>query len=370
MNRERVLVAMSGGVDSAVAALTLKKAGYEVLGVTMAIWPAGSEEEERHKEGCCSLGAAEDARATAEALGIEHYTLNLRDEFHRDVVADFEATYLAGRTPNPCITCNRTIKFGALMDKARELSADFLATGHYAELKIDEDGSLNLRRARDLAKDQSYVLYPVPQETLRRTLFPIGHMTKPEVRQMAREAGLPIWNKPDSVEICFVAGDYRDYLRERRPEAISPGPIVDREGRVLGEHAGVAFFTIGQRRGLGVKPESVDQDALYVTAIRPLTREVVVGPRHEAESVWLQVTQPRWLAPKPRIGQPVKLKVRAHGPLVGAQLMTSGPDGVGVLLDQPMFAVTPGQAAVWYVDDRVVGGGTIDWTRSAGAPAA
>jgi tRNA-specific 2-thiouridylase len=360
----RVLAAMSGGVDSSVAALLLARAGYDVVGVTMAIWAEGSEEEERHAEGCCSLGAAEDARAAARRIGIPHYTLNMRQAFEEAVVAEFEAAYLAGRTPNPCITCNRAVKFDVLMDKAQELGCDLLATGHYARLSRDDAGRPVLRRALDPLKDQSYVLYAVRPEALRHTLFPLGEWTKEAVRQEARTAGLAVWDKPDSVELCFVAGDYRDALRRRRPDAAAPGDVVDAGGRRLGAHPGVAFFTVGQRRGLGLPTRRPDQEPLFVTGLRAEARQVVVGPRHEAMSRRLTIGSPHWLALPPRDGDAVAVRVRAHGPLTPARVQAAEP-GVTLALERPLFAVAPGQAAVLYDGDRVLGGGPIDAAEAA-----
>lgn len=358
----RVLCAMSGGVDSAVAALLLAEAGHEVVGVTMAIWPERSPLEDRRDGGCCSLGAADDARKSARAIGIAHYTLDMREPFERQVIADFEREYIAGRTPNPCIECNRTIKFDALLAKADELGCERLATGHYARLRAAPEGGVGLHAAVDARKDQSYVLYPLRRSALERLEFPVGALEKPAVREIARRAGLPVWDKPDSVEICFVDRDYRDYLRAVRPEVERPGPFVDRAGTVVGEHRGVAFYTVGQRHGLGLRP-AADLSPRYVVAIDPEANAVVVGRREEAMCARLVLDRVNWLAPPPGVGGRAQIRVRAHGPLVEATLVACGADSAALQLDAPLFAPAPGQAAVLYAGDRVIGGGRLVRTR-------
>lgn len=357
--RSRVLAAMSGGVDSAVAALLLKRAGYDVIGVTMAIWPERSENEDSRSGGCCSVGAAEDARACARRIGIPHYTLDMRDAFSSHVIADFTEEYAAGRTPNPCIECNRTVKFDALLTKADALGCDKLATGHYARVKPLPDGTdgFGLFTGLDPFKDQSYVLYSIARDALERVVFPVGTLRKSEVREIAREAGLPVWNHPDSVEICFVAGSYRDFLRQARPEVVRPGPITDTEGRMLGTHPGVAFFTVGQRRNLGLTGGT--REPLYVVRLEPDTNTVVVGRREEAEADELEADRVNWLGPVPQVGDRVAVRVRAHGPLTEATVLDADRNRVLCRLARPTFAPAPGQGLVLYEGERVVGGGRI-----------
>jgi tRNA-specific 2-thiouridylase len=355
----RILVAMSGGVDSSVTAFLLQQAGYDVVGVTMDLWPSRGEEEDARHGGCCGLGAAEDARRVARRLGIPHYTLDLRQDFQDTVVRDFSRAYAQGRTPNPCVACNRFIKFDALLTKALELDCPLVATGHYARVLPAPEGGVGLYVAEDPQKDQSYVLYPVRREALSRIRLPLGGLWKTRVRELAFQAGLAVWNKPDSVEICFVGGDYRRFLRETAPEVARPGPIVDTQGRELGTHPGIAFFTVGQRRGLGVA--SRDGEPYYVVAIDPDRQAVVVGRREEAFARSLAVEEVNWLAPPAEAGQEVQVRVRAHGPLTPATVerVADGGAQVWLRLHQPVFAPAPGQAAVFYQEGRVLGGGRL-----------
>lgn len=357
--RGRVLAAMSGGVDSAVTALLLREAGYEVIGVTMAIWPEHSESENSRTGGCCSVGAAEDARAAARRIGIPHYTLDMRTPFETHVIEDFEREYESGRTPNPCVECNRTIKFDALLAKADELGCDYLATGHYARAQplADNTSGKGLFTAADSLKDQSYVLYPIAREVLDRVLFPLGEWRKPDVRQRARDAGLSVWDHPDSVEICFVGRNYREFLAEARPKAMRPGPIRDTSGRVLGTHPGIAFFTVGQRRGLGLTGGT--GEPLYVVRIEPATDTVVVGSREETQADVLDADRTNWLGPIPGPGTALAARVRAHGPLTPCVVVRADDDTLTVAFSRPAFAPAPGQGLVLYDGDRVVGGGRI-----------
>jgi len=357
--RGTVLVAMSGGVDSSVAAALLQKRGYEVIGVTMQIW------QESHPDprygGCCSLGAVEDARRVARRLGIPHYVLNFRRIFADTVIRDFVHEYRSGRTPNPCVQCNRFVKFDALLKKADELGCDYIATGHYARVRFNpRTGRWNLMRARDQHKDQSYVLYMLTQEQLARVLFPLGTMpSKEETRRLAAELGLWTANKPDSQEICFVAhaGGYHQFLRQITPDAFQPGEIRDVHGRVLGMHQGIALYTVGQRRRLNLQSPV----PLYVLRILPEENAIIVGTEDQLYEREMWVEQVVWSS-LPALEKPLKVmaKIRYNAPVAPAWVYPSEtPDRVRVVFDQPVRAITPGQIAVFYRGETVVGGGTI-----------
>jgi tRNA-specific 2-thiouridylase len=349
---------MSGGVDSSVAAALLREAGHQVVGVTMQVWPSGGEWEERRRGGCCGLGAVRDARAVADALGIPHYVFNMRELFADKVIAYFADEYAGGRTPNPCIACNEHVKFRALLDKAERLGADFLATGHYARVGFDPAyGRHVLRRAADRRKDQSYVLYVLRPDDLRRVLFPLGDYRKEETRALARRLGLPVADKPDSQEICFVGPEgYPAVVAERRPEAMRPGPILDTSGRVLGTHRGLAAYTVGQRRGLGLSTGR----PLFVLALDARRNALVVGPEEELLAGGCVAEAVRWLAVDGIDGpRRVTARVRAGGPEVGAQVWAEEGGRAVTRFDQPVRAVAPGQSVVWYEGDVVLGGGRI-----------
>jgi tRNA-specific 2-thiouridylase len=362
-----VVVAMSGGVDSSVAAALLQRQGHEVVGVTMQIWQDEGTAREERRGGCCALGAVRDARAVATRLGIPYYVFDLREVFAREVVRHFADSYAAGRTPNPCVACNRHIKFAALAAKARRLGADALATGHYARLTREADGGLRLRRAKDRRKDQSYVLHPLPRAELGFFLFPLGEMaSKEETRARARELGLPVAEKPDSQEICFVGADgYAAVVAARHPEALEPGPILDVGGRVIGRHRGLARYTVGQRRGLGLD----GQAPRFVLAIDPARNALVVGDAAHAHAAACVVGRINWLAPPPPPGTAVTAQVRAGPGEHAARVFPEG-EGVRVVFDPPVRAVTPGQACVLYDGDVVLGGGEIDGVEAAAPSAA
>ncbi|GIV18359.1 MAG: tRNA-specific 2-thiouridylase MnmA [Armatimonadota bacterium] len=359
-NKPLVAVAMSGGVDSSVAAALLVQRGYEVVGITLQIWQE-SQTDPRHS-GCCSLGAVVDARRVAKMLGIPHYVLNFRQQFAQTVIADFIEEYRRGRTPNPCVQCNRYVKFDAFLRKADELGAQYIATGHYARIQYDEKSRRwLLLKAVNREKDQSYVLFPMTQAQLARTLFPLGDLpSKTETRALARELGLPVADKPDSQEICFVAeaGGYRAFLQSRVPDTVRPGEIRDVHGNVLGKHPGVAFFTIGQRRGLGL---SGHQEPLYVVDMDAQNNVVVVGPERYLYCRRFLVENVHWIAVD-RFTKPlaVQARIRYNMPEAPATIFpTEVSTCVEVEFETPQRAITPGQAAVFYRGDVVVGGGTI-----------
>jgi tRNA-specific 2-thiouridylase len=360
MSRGRVIAAMSGGVDSSVAALLLAQEGYEVIGVTLRLWTVDRPEAIPGRRGCCSVEDTDDARRVCQAIGARHYVINAEREFRTFVVDYFLREYGRGRTPHPCIACNDRIKFDFLLSRALSLDADFIATGHYARIVGGEDGGVRLLRASDPRKDQSYVLFGLGQEQLRRLLLPLGSHPKERVRELAREAGLPVADKPDSQEICFIPqGDYREFFRARAQP--TPGELVDTAGRVLGSHPGMEFFTVGQRRGLGV----ASAQPLYVLRLEPETGRVVVGPEEELFSCSLRAEGITWVSGTPPEGPlEATVKIRYKAAETPATLFPDG-DGVTVRFDEPQRAVTPGQAAVFYQGDEVLGGGFIQATAPA-----
>ncbi len=359
--RGTVLLAMSGGVDSSVAAAILMKRGYEVVGVTMQIWQE-SHPDPRHG-GCCSLGAVEDARRVARRLGIPHYVLNFRRVFADTVIRDFIHEYRRGRTPNPCVQCNRFVKFDALLRKADELGCDYISTGHYARTRYNpHTGRYNLLRAVNKEKDQSYVLYMLNQEQLRRAIFPLGTMpSKAETRRLAAELGLWTANKPDSQEICFAAhaGGYHQFLREVTPDAFKPGEIRDPSGRVLGTHNGIALYTIGQRRRLGI---NTGGKPMFVLRIIPEENAIIVGDEADLYEREMLVGDVEWSS-IPYLEKPLRVmaKIRYNAPMAQATLYPlDDPRRVRVVFDEPVRAITPGQFGVFYRGETVVGGGVIE----------
>jgi tRNA-specific 2-thiouridylase len=343
----RVFVAMSGGVDSSVTAALLLEQGHDVTGVTMQLWPSSDEEG-----GCCSVSAVRDAHRVCDLLGIPHYTLNFRDAFEEAVVSPFADEYAAGRTPNPCIVCNDTLKFSDLLARVTAQGADFLATGHYARIVRDESGAPWLSRAVDATKDQSYFLYRLTVAQMEHLLFPVGELHKSDVRQIALRLGLAVAEKPDSQEVCFApAGEHASVLRDRRPEALLPGEIVDREGNVLGRHAGIAHYTVGQRKGLGIGGGG----ALYAIAIDAGANRVVVGPREALRVSRVDASDAVWRGGS---RETVSAMVRYRMAPVAAEALYDG-ERLALTFGEPLEGVAPGQAVVCYRDDLVVGGGVI-----------
>jgi len=359
----RVVVAMSGGVDSSVAVALLKDEGYQVIGVTMQIWPSGKDED--RFGGCCGIGAVEDAKRVAHKLGIPHYVMNFRDIFAEKVIADFCQEYRSGRTPNPCIRCNQYIKFEALLEKAKGLGADFIATGHHARIEKDEaKGKYMLKKGVDPQKDQSYFLYAVTQEQLSHILLPVGNLTKEKVRKIARELSLPVADKPGSQEICFIPDDdYAEFLKDYIPQAAEPGPILNEQGSILGNHQGIMSYTIGQRKGLGISAK----EPLYVIAIEPERNAVVVGSKEQALGDELIASDLNWIAIT-RPTQPVttRAKIRYRHPEAEATVIPFDEKEVYVKFNEPQLAITPGQAIVFYDGNIVIGGGTIESARKSG----
>lgn len=349
---------MSGGVDSSVAAGLLLRQGYNVLGITMQIWQESTTQTKG--AGCCSLGAVEDARRVAAKLDIPHYVLNFREFFAEKVIDNFVEEYKRGRTPNPCVNCNRYVKFDALLSKARALGAEYLATGHYARVEFSEDRRRwQLRRAVDSAKDQTYALYHFTQDELAHTLMPLGLVeTKTETRAIAAELGLAVMNKPDSQEICFVqGGSYTDFLASTAPETVSPGSIVDTSGRKRGTHDGIAFYTIGQRKRVNVGSPI----PLYVVDIQAETNTVVVGDNDSLMADTLIADDLNWVG-WPGVDSPVHVQAKIRYNMPPADAMAEpGPEPGQVVIrfDKPQRAITPGQSLVMYDGDAVVGGGTI-----------
>jgi tRNA-specific 2-thiouridylase len=357
MSRQRVIVAMSGGVDSAVAAGLLQRQGYDVVGVTMRLWTHEDPLAPRYHRRCCTLEDTDDARAAADILGIPHYVLNMEREFGARVVDYFVDEYRRGRTPNPCLPCNEHIKFRSLLERTAALDASHLATGHYA--RIDgTDGTLRLLRALDDEKDQSYVLYMLGQAELGRLLFPIGGLRKHEVRALAVDMGLPVAGKPDSADICFLpTEDYRDFIAERVPQA--EGDIVDGGGQVVGRHDGIAGFTVGQRRGLGVAVGA----KRYVTNIDPQRNLVTIGSEEELLAGSLSAEAVRWVAgTRPAHEFQAEVKVRYRSASQPATVRLRG-DRAEVDFQRPQRAIAAGQAVVFYRNDEVLGGGIIAESR-------
>lgn len=357
MTAGRVLLAMSGGVDSSVAAAILKREGYEVIGATIKTWVSGECRDERAK-GCCSIRDIDDARSVAGRLGIPHYVFDLSADFKEKVIDVFVGAYVSGRTPNPCVVCNNDIKFGAFLDKALDLGADYVATGHYARRVRDlESGRWTIREARDPSKDQSYVLFGLTQNQLERALFPVGERTKEAIRRLALELGLRVHDKPDSQEICFVKSHYGEVVRNENPGLAAEGPILDTQGRQIGAHRGYYLYTIGQRKGIGLPGDA----PRYVVAIDPERNAVVVGEEADLYRKRMVIEKMNWFrAPRAEGGCEVKIRSRSAKHR-GKILETRGGDIV-FEFDRAEKSVTPGQAAVLYDGDTLLGGGWISKT--------
>ena len=354
MPKARVVVAMSGGVDSSVAAALLVEQGYEVLGVTMRLWTVEDALASRHHKRCCSVEDTDDARAAADVLGIRHYVLNMEREFAEAVVDRFVEEYALGRTPNPCLACNQHVKFRPLMQHALALGAAYLATGHYARIRHSTQRS-ELWRAVDPSKDQSYVLYTLGQRELSRTLFPVGEYPKAEIREIARRWKLPNADKPDSADICFIpSGDYRAFVRSRVEPA--PGNIIGSDGEWLGRHDGIIDYTVGQRKRV---PARGGDEPLFVLNVDAPTSTVVVGPSNELMAEGLAAVDLHFCDEAPSdTPLPVQARIRYRAEAVAAELRVDGGNAE-VRFQAPQRAVTPGQAVVFYQGDRVLGGGTI-----------
>jgi tRNA-specific 2-thiouridylase len=365
MKQKRVVVAMSGGVDSAVAAGLLARDGYDVIGITMRLWTLEDPDAPRSNKRCCSVEDTDDARRAADTIGIPHYVLNMEREFHDRVIDYFVAEYGRGRTPNPCLACNEHVKFRALLDRAIALDADYLATGHYARIDaapLHEEGELDgegarfrLRRAVDDTKDQSYVLYTLGQAELAKTLFPVGARTKQDIRALARAMRLDLAEKPDSADICFVPdGDYRAFVASRLVQ--TAGAIQDGSGARIGTHDGIAGYTVGQRRGLGI----ATGEKRFVTGIDAAANVITIGDERDLLSGALTAENVNWVAAVPAAPIRAEVKIRYRTPAAPATVFPLGGRTARVEFDTPQRAITPGQAAVFYDGDEVLGGGAIE----------
>ena len=355
MSKPRVVIAMSGGVDSSVAAALLKEQGYDVIGITMQIWPKGGDPA---LGGCCSLSAIEDARRVAAKIGIPHYVLNFREPFARNVIDNFIEEYRRGHTPNPCVRCNQFLKFDLLLHRARELDAEYVATGHYARIRYDEKrGRWLLLKGRDPSKDQAYALYTMTQDQLEHTLFPIGDIEKNETRRIAADLDLAVAKKPDSQDICFVTdGSYKKFLLKAAPEMAQKGPILDTTGKILGEHSGIAFYTVGQRRHLGI----TSGKPLYVVKIEPETNTIIVGEENELYSRRFVAKEMNFISVANFSENiVVSAAIRYNMADSSGTLRLIADDWVEFEFEQPQKSITPGQAAVFYQGEEVFGGGII-----------
>ncbi len=355
--KKKVAIGMSGGVDSSVAAYLLKEQGYEVIGVTMQIWQEEDPLALAENAGCCGLSAVDDARRVADMLGIPYYVLNFKREFKEHVINYFMDEYIHARTPNPCIACNRYVKWEALLNRAMELGCDYIATGHYARVCKLENGRYTLRKSAAIRKDQTYALYNLTQEQLSRTLMPVGEYDKEEIRKIAEEIGLLVAKKPDSQEICFIPDhDYASYIERETGRHFPQGNFVDINGNILGRHKGLIHYTIGQRKGLGLSLGS----PVFVVEIRPDTNEVVVGTNEDTFCDQLLADQVNFMSIPGLTGESsVTAKIRYSHQGASCKIEMAGDDRIVCRFEEPVRAVTPGQAVVFYQDDLVVGGAVI-----------
>lgn len=358
----RVVVAMSGGVDSSVAASLLHEQGYDVVGVTLQLYDMG--QATASSKTCCAGQDIYDARQVAEKRGFPHYVLNYESNFRQSVMDDFADSYMRGETPIPCVRCNQTVKFRDLLAVAHDLGADCMATGHYIKRHVNDNGVAELHRAVDYTKDQSYFLFATTQEQLDFLRFPLGGWQKDVTRDHAERLGLVTADKPDSQDICFVPhGDYTKVVKKMRPDAENPGEIVHIDGRTLGRHKGVIHYTIGQRRGLGIGGGVSDNnDPFYVIRIDPDQNQVIVGPKEALARHMIYVEDCNWLIPELSEATHVELKFRSMMKPVNAKIKVQDNGQALIMLDQPQFGIAPGQAAVCYLGDRVLGGGWITGT--------
>ena len=356
--KKRALVAMSGGVDSSVAAALLAREGYDVIGVTMRLFNSPFESAGKLSKSCCSLEDVEDARATCRIIGAKHYYMNFEKEFQEHVIDYFVGEYRQGRTPHPCLACNDRLKFSFLMERAELMDADVVATGHYAQIGVADDGGRSLLRGADVMKDQSYVLYNLRQDQLQRLAFPVGGYSKDEIREIARSEGLPVADKPDSQDICFIpTGTYREFVEERLEEP-KPGVVVDVDGNVLAEHDGIHQFTIGQRKGLPMMGGT--KRPIYVTSINSKSGKVTVGSVEGLLRDEVYASAVNWIDGSPPVGTKITAKIRYRSPEEPASVEMLSEEVAKVTFSEPMRACTPGQAIVFYDDDRVLGGGFIE----------
>ena len=364
--KSRVVIAMSGGVDSSVAAALVVAAGFDTVGVTLQLYDHGAAVE--RKGACCAGQDIYDARNVADRLGIPHYVLDYESRFRQSVMDDFADAYLRGETPIPCVRCNQTVKFRDLLETARDLEADALVTGHYIR-RVQGPAKAELHAAIDPSRDQSYFLFATTEAQVDYLRFPLGELPKTETRALADEFGLPVAAKPDSQDICFVPnGSYADVVEKLRPGAAAPGDIVDRNGRVLGQHKGIIHYTIGQRRGLHLGNTDGKGEPMYVLSVDAASRKVIVGPKEALARRYVHIQDVNWLGDEPLGKAPVAagVKLRSTMPAVRAQVHSDGAGGAHVVLDEPEFGIAPGQACVAYAGTRVLGGG---WSVStAGHP--